>query len=158
MTSEDETSERDISIWVEALGDVMFCVPPKVRHEVLRRLTDREAQRRERPIRFMTAADFDPAKFKNWHAENEAASLIIQVLVRSIANSHSSADAARVLFREHRMGTGSGWLPDYLDGLPGLVVDLKRCQAISDSNGKSKLTPRDNSKHRDMGTSGHPIG
>jgi hypothetical protein len=61
-------------------------------------------------------------------------SLIIQTLVRSITNSHSSDDAATILFREHRMGTGSGWLPDYLDGLPGLDVDLKRCRAISDSN------------------------
>jgi hypothetical protein len=41
------------------------------------------------------------------------------------------------------MGSDIGWLPDYLDGLPGLDVELKRCRA---------LTPGD------MGTLGHPLG
>ena len=55
---------------------------------------------------------------KRWHAVDEATSVIVQVLVRDIANSHSKADAAAVLFRNHHgRGTGSGWLPDYLDGL-----------------------------------------
>ena len=79
-------------------------------------------------------------------------SLIIQTLVRSITNSHSSDDAATILFREHQLGTGSGWLPDDLNGLPGLDVDLKRCRAISDSIAGSKLIPGD------MGTSGRPLG
>jgi len=122
---------------------------PKAPTEVLCRLLDNESERHDRII---TRYNFDPAKLKNWHAENEAVSLIIQTLVRSITNSHSSADAAMILFQEHRMGTGSGWLPDYLDGLPGLDVDLKRCRAISDSNAGSKLAPRD------MGASGHPLG
>jgi hypothetical protein len=94
-------------------------------------------------IELLTRYTFDPAKLKNWHAENEAVSLIIQTLVRSITNSHSSDEAAAILFREHRMGNDIGWLPDYLDGLPGLDVDLKRCRALT---------------HGDMGTLGHPLG
>src|SRR2546421_4032309 len=143
------TDKQDVSTWVGAIELAIFCVPPKIRLEVLRRLIDNESERHDRII---TRYNFDPAKLKNWHSENEAVSLIIQTLVRSITNSHSSADAAMILFREHGMGTGSGWLPDDLDGLPGLNVDLKRCRAISDSNDGSKLTLGD------MGTSGHPLG
>jgi hypothetical protein len=144
-----KTDEQDVSTWVGAIELATFCVPPKLRLEVLCRLLDNESERHDRII---TRYNFDPAKLKNWHAENEAVSLIIQTLVRSITNSHSSDDAATILFREHRMGTGSGWLPDDLNGLPGLDVDLKRCRAISDSTAGSKLTPGD------MGTSGHPLG
>ena len=65
---------------------------------------------------------------KRSHAVNEATSVIVQVLVRDIANCHSKADAAAVLFRNHHgRGTGSCWLPDYLDGLPGIIVDRKLC-------------------------------
>jgi hypothetical protein len=31
----------------------------------------------------------------------------------------------------HTNGTGSGWLPDYLDGLPAIKVDLKQAAAIA---------------------------
>jgi hypothetical protein len=123
------------------------CLPPAVRLEVLHRLTASEIERCENDhIRLISLADFDLATLQNWHAVKEAASLIVQVLVRSITNNHSPNDAAKVLFREHRRGTGSGWLPDYLDGLPGITVDLKRCETISASNGASKLT-RDPLEH-----------
>jgi hypothetical protein len=133
-------ADENVAVWSAALEDVLFCVPRNLRLEALRRLISSEEERQSAgPLRFWTVADLDAAEFKYWHAEKEAASLIIQVLVRSITNNHSEADAARVLFREHRGGTGSGWLPDYLDGLPGITVDLKRCQAIADANGKSEL-------------------
>jgi hypothetical protein len=132
--------ERMIAVWFKAMQNVLFCAPPAVRLELLNRLTAREIERTEKPIRLISLADFDPAMFENRHAEKEAASVIIQVLVRSITNNHSPDDAAKVLFREHRRGTGSGWLPDYLDGLPGIRVDLKRCATISDCNGPSLLT------------------
>jgi hypothetical protein len=133
-------ADEHVAVWFAALEDVLFCVPRDFRLEALRRLISSEEERQSADsLRVWTVSDFDPAEFKFWHAEKEAASLIIQVLVRSITNNHSKDDAARVLFREHRMGTGSGWLPDYLDGLPGITVDLKRCQAIADANGKSEL-------------------
>jgi hypothetical protein len=132
--------ERLIAVWFKAMQNVFFRVPPAVRMKVLNRLTASEIERANKPIRFISPGDFDPAMFKNWRAEKEAASLIIQVLVRSITNNHSPENAAKVLFRDHLRGTGSGWLPDYLDGLPGITVDLKRCETISASNGASELT------------------
>jgi len=139
--------ERLIAVWFKAMENVLFCLPPAVRLEVLHRLTASEIERCENDhIRLISLADFDLATLQNWHAVKEAASLIVQVLVRSITNNHSPNDAAKVLFREHRRGTGSGWLPDYLDGLPGITVDLKRCETISASNGASKLT-RDPLEH-----------
>jgi hypothetical protein len=136
--------ERTIAVWFKAMENVLFCLPPAVRLEVLHRLTASEIERiqcrKNEIIQLISLADFDLATFENWRAVKEAASLIIQVLVRSITNNHSPNDAAKVLFREHRRGTGSGWLPDYLDGLPGITVDLKRCHTISACNGTSKLT------------------
>jgi hypothetical protein len=135
--------ERTIAVWFKAMESVLFCLPPAVRLDVLHRLMTSEIERIERenePIRLKSFADFDLATLENWHAVKEAASLIIQVLVRSITNNHSPDDSAKVLFREHRRGTGSGWLPDYLDGLPGITVDLKRCEVISNSGGRSLLT------------------
>jgi len=132
--------DQNVAVWFAALEDVLFCVPRDFRLEVLRRLISSEEERLVAgPLRFWTFSDIDAAEFKYWRAEKEAASLIVQVLVRSITNNHSRDDAAKVLFREHHMGTGSRWLPDYLDGLPGIKVDLKRCQAIADANGKSEL-------------------
>jgi hypothetical protein len=139
-----EAKERNISVWFEALENVLFCVPPAFRLEVLRRLMASETERQEKPIQFLSFSDLELIDFTNRHAAEEAVSLIIQVLVRSITSDHSPDDAAKVLFREHRMGTGSGWLPDYLNGLPGVRVNLKRCRTISASNGKSELA-RDSS-------------
>jgi hypothetical protein len=133
-------ADENVAVWFAALVDVLFCVPRDFRLEALRRLIGGEEERQcTGPLKFWTFSDIDLAEFKYWRAEKEAARLIIRVLVRSITNNHSKDDAARVLFREHRMGTGSGWLPDYLDGLPGVTVDLKRCQAIADANEKSEL-------------------
>jgi hypothetical protein len=48
--------------------------------------------------------------------------------------------ASAVLFRRQgRGGTGSRWLPDYLDGLPGIEVDKKKCADIADTAGPSRL-------------------
>ena len=45
-------------------------------------------------------------------------SLVVQVFARSITNNHSPQDAAALLFADHRYGTGSGCLGDYIDDLP----------------------------------------
>jgi hypothetical protein len=39
------------------------------------------------------------------------------VFARNIRNNHSPADAAKLLFAEHRYGTGSGYLGDYINAL-----------------------------------------
>jgi hypothetical protein len=111
-----------VLIWFGALKRVLFCVPTSVRLEVLRKLTDSEIERqKEPPVTVINASEFVyPREFEYRRPQHEAVSLII-MLVRSITSSHSPDEAAKVLFREHRRGTGSGWLPDYLDRLTGTV-------------------------------------
>ena len=70
----------------------------------------------------------------------DVASLIIQVLTRSIVNNHSPECAAGILFQDHPRGHGSGWLLDYLDRLPGITVNRKRCVALATK--QKKQTPR----------------
>lgn len=117
-------------IWTMAMETALACVPADVRLDVLRKLTDDETERRRQP--------FCIGWKKYGHAVDEATSVIVQVLVRDIANRHSKADAAAVLFRNHGGGTGIGWLPDYLDGLPGITVDRKRCIEVFEGNHRSK--------------------
>ena len=109
-----------VDTWTIAMESALACVPADLRLDVLRKLMDDETERRRHPFLFGWK--------KRSHAVIEATSVIVQVLVRDIANCHSKADAAAVLFRNHHgRGTGSCWLPDYLDGLPGIIVDRKLC-------------------------------
>jgi hypothetical protein len=130
-------TDQAIDIWIEALDDVLWCIPPEIREQVLVRLLEKERNRK--PLEIVRIGELDADEFRNYHAEMEAVSLMVQVLTRSITNNFSKEDAAKVLFREHRRGTGSGWLPDYLDGLPGIEVDKATCAAIADLAGPSEL-------------------
>jgi hypothetical protein len=73
-----------------------------------------------------------------WHDIKRFKSLIIQVFVRDITIDHSEKDAAKVHFMQHPNGHGSGWLPDYLDGLPGIKVNLEKAAAIADQGTTSQ--------------------
>ena len=131
-----------IVIWREAIEDALFCVPPSIRGEVLAELAEKEKERAaSEPFTVWTMDDLmKPCESDGlFNHIAEATSLIVQVLVRSITNSHSKEDAAKILFREHRHGTGGRWLPDYLDGLPGIKIDRAKAAKIADENGKSKL-------------------
>jgi hypothetical protein len=144
-TMTDE-KRKAIVIWREALEDVLFCVPPTVRGEVLAELSEIEKERASRdpfaPFVVWTMGDMMKPREADglFNHIAEATSLIVQVLVRSITNSHSAEDAAKILFREHRHGTGGRWLPAYLRDLPGIKIDIKKAAKISDENGKSKLS------------------
>jgi hypothetical protein len=52
-----------------------------------------------------------------------------------ITNDHSPEEAAGVLF-----APGDGMLPHYLDGLPGIKVNLKRCSAIAWEHARPRAT------------------
>lgn len=118
-------------IWIMAMESALACVSADLRLDVLRKLTDDETELRRQPFLFGWKRRSNPV--------DEATSVIVQVLVRDIANCHSKADAAAVLFRNHhRRGTGSCWLPDYFDGLPGITVDRKRCIEVSERKHRSK--------------------
>lgn len=137
-----DEKRKAVVIWREAIEDVLFCVPPSIRGEVLAELAEKEKERASRgSFVVWTVADLmKPLESDGlFNHIAEATSLIVQVLVRSITNSHSKEDAARILFREHRHGTGGRWLPDYLDGLPGIEIDRAKAAKIADENGKSKL-------------------
>ena len=111
-------TDRAIEIWTEALGGVIaFCIPSEIREQVLSALLEEQKERGTTAKPFKLGK-LDPEKY---HAKKEALSLMIQVMTRSITNNISKEDAAKVLFRRQgRDGTGSRWLPDYLDGLPAL--------------------------------------
>jgi hypothetical protein len=137
-----DEKRKAIVIWREAIEDALFCVPPAIRGEVLAELVEKEKERAARePFVVWTVADLmKPCETDGlFNHIAEATSLIVQVLVRSITNSHSGEDAAKILFREHRHGTGGRWLPDYLDGLPGIKIDRAKAAKIADEAGKSKL-------------------
>jgi hypothetical protein len=71
---------------------------------------------------------------KRRRAEMRFKSLVIQVLTRDITNDHRAEGAARILFMQHENGNGSGWLPDYLDGLPAIKVDQKKAASLSENH------------------------
>ena len=139
------TRKRATLIWSEIMEDVMFHVPVEVRDDVLSRLAAGQAKRKTGP-RFKIESlaeivkDFETNPVHRVHnATMEARSLIVQVLTRIITNNHSDDDAARILFRCHRHGTGSGRLHEYLDGLPGIKIDRKKAESLSQENGASRL-------------------
>ena len=41
---------------------------------------------------------------------------------------------------EHREGSGSGWLPDYLDGLPAIKVDITKAAKIAEQAATEERT------------------
>jgi hypothetical protein len=122
------------------IEDLLFLVAPSKRIEVLERaVANEEAASRKRHascgLEVWTIADLPVTQAcPGWRYSNsimQFKSLIIQVFLRNITNNHSREDAAKILFMGHRNGTGSGWLPDYLDGLPAIKVDLEKAAAIA---------------------------
>jgi hypothetical protein len=133
----DQASD-DVIIWREAMQKALHCVPDELRDEVLRRLVaKREADAKGSRFKVMCISELmQPTDSDGlWNPIARAASVMAQTLVRFITNNHSPERAAAILFREHRtaafQGTGSGFLPDYLDGLPGLTVDRDKCVQIA---------------------------
>lgn len=125
--------------WGEALHSLLqLCVPAPMRERVLADLLEQERTRK--PLRIISYDELMAMDLADYRTKKDAASLMVQVLVRSITNNFSKEDAAEILFRDHYgLGTGSGWLPDYLHGLPGITVDLKKCAEIADAAGPSLL-------------------
>lgn len=129
-------TEKLIDTWSHTLDLVLWCVPEKIRPAVLERLSQLD-QTRPAFLTFKEIAEDENGPSP--HAVDEAASFMVQVLVRSITNENSEEDAALKLFRRHQSGAGDGWLPGYLRYLPGLAVDIDACEKIAAKAGKSKL-------------------
>ena len=134
------TDSEKVIVWREAIQKALHCVPYELRDKVLKQLVDkRTAEARGPRFKVMSFSELMAPTDSDglWNPIARATSVIVQVIVRSITNNHSPERAAAILFREHRepdwRGNGSGWLPDYLDGLPGLMVDRDRCIKIAEA-------------------------
>jgi len=121
MNPETDRDIENLEAWAEIIRNVLWHVPPDRRGQVLSLTTEREeAERQEREespgLKFMTLnedwANTPGARHRN--AIMRLKSLLVQVFVRDIANNHSQQEAADILFVQHRHGTGSGLLEDYL--------------------------------------------
>jgi hypothetical protein len=140
-----EKASNDVVIWREAMEKALNCVPFDLRDEVLVRLAaKREADAKGPRFKVICVSELmEPTDSDGlWNPIARATSVMVQTLVRFITNNHPPERAAGILFREHRspgfQGTGSGFLPDYLDSLPGLTVDRDKCVqiAIAEATGK----------------------
>lgn len=149
------TGERNdaVVIWKEVLRAIYFYMPVGVRDEALTQLLQEEtakaetAEERVKQGLGLEATYYD-AFANRTDAERtcdrlrrhiaEAKSAAAQILIRAVRNGHSPEVAARILFRQHRMGGGSGWLAHYLDGLPGVAIDRAE-HAISGTDETSLL-------------------
>jgi hypothetical protein len=111
--------------WTDALDNLIArCVPKRMREAVLLALLAKERKRSTgEPLTCIDMSRWDKERAPDLHPQHEASSVMIQVLVRSIINNNSKQAAAAILFR--------GRLADYLDGLPGIKVDRKKCVAMT---------------------------
>jgi hypothetical protein len=124
METQDDI--ENVSAWACVLEEVLRLVPAKLRTPVLELAihNERTAQAAiEEHGRVRTVDDlldgFETGRFyQNYQTIMRLNGLVVQVLARVITNSHSPTDAANLLFSEHKFGSGSGCLGDYIDDLP----------------------------------------
>lgn len=132
-----QTEDREIAVAAEVLEDFLHLVEPDKRLAVLTMAVVKEEAAIEKRgknglLDWLPMDEDSMAAYRaspGWRYHNRIQkfkSLIIQVFTRDITNDNSPEGAARLLFMHHANGNGSGWLPDYLDGLPALKIDLKK--------------------------------
>lgn len=103
---------------VEAIEDAMYSIPREQRLEVLAEVTKRVTAYLARPpFKAYTAAELFAMGVRSQKGVEIVKSRIIQRLVRDITNENHPRDAARILFMQHRDGTGSGCTLDYIGDL-----------------------------------------
>jgi hypothetical protein len=137
--SRTDRSERTKDVvnaeaWVEVFDDILCLVPEEIRAEVLTLVVrNNEAERKEAEANgglgksiYLSESHGDLPGIRHWNAIMRLESLVIQALTRNITNNNSPEEAAKFLFAEHPHGHGSGWIVEYLEGLPGIKVD-KAC-------------------------------
>jgi hypothetical protein len=132
--------DKEVMVTAKVIEDLLFLVAPSKRIEVLKQAVSNEeaascGRHETGGLEVWTIADLPETRscpgWRYWNSIMQFKSLIIQVFLRNITNSHSKEDAAKILFMGHSNGTGSGWLPDYLDGLPAIKVDLEKAAVIA---------------------------
>jgi hypothetical protein len=131
--SETEQDVRNVEAWAEVIKDMLCHVPSDLRLDVLALATkNEEAAKAERDahdgLRAVDITLTDTPGLRQWHAVMRLKSLIVQIFTRTIANNHSSAEAKKILFVQHRYGYGSGFVRGRTgprgDSLPTVVSDF----------------------------------
>lgn len=103
---------------VEAIEDALFSIPRDQRLDVLAEVTRITAADLARPrFRAHTLAELSAMTFRPQRGVMKIKSLIVQRFVRDITNNASPRNAAKILFQQHKNGTGSGRLLDYIGDL-----------------------------------------
>jgi hypothetical protein len=121
----------NVEAWAKVFRDILYLVPGELRAELLTLVVQNdEAERKEAGLLKVSEINTDAPGLRHWDAGMQLRSLVIQVLVRQIRNSNSPEEVAKLLFAEHPHGHGSGWIVEYLEGLPGIKVDRARIIAL----------------------------
>jgi hypothetical protein len=143
--------------------------PPDKRAAVLALATANEdAEARERKenagrLRFMKFDEInsDAPCHRYWNRIMRLKAAVVYTFTRDITNDHSAQDAALILFKQqrevdasgvviHPTVPGSGYILEYLDGLPGIKVDYKALEkaerAAKDGSASVTTSPQIRSK------------
>jgi len=120
-------SDPNIEAWAVVLRDALYCADQETREAILSRAHELiAADRRQRgKIMEMNADDLGPGVLFRTEAMKLKASVIASFM-RSIRNNHSPREAGRILFAHHARAEGSGYIADYLDGVPGVSIDQRK--------------------------------
>lgn len=123
--------DQECEVWRDIVEDVLSLVPREKRMDILLLAVEQEkesiAEHERNPMGMFCAADLsekfaESSYSRNYGAIQRATALVAYTFVRTITNNNSPADAAKLLFSHHGDGPGSGYLIEYLDGLPGIKV------------------------------------
>ena len=119
------SEDADITIAAAVIEDLLHMLPGEKRAAVLAKAADvEETQRKEREKHggwlLMSAAELqaDKNSQRYWNKIMKLKALVAYSFVRTITNSHSAEDAARLLFGRHHGAPGSGCLLEYMRRLP----------------------------------------
>jgi hypothetical protein len=110
---------KSIAAWMEVIDQLLFLAPSELRIAILEAALERERARE--PFKIIDASELKDMDIPPRPSDIQAA--LAYTFTRSICNSHSKQTAAKLLFEtRHDAAPGSGWMLDYLDGLPGIKV------------------------------------
>jgi hypothetical protein len=113
----------------EVIGDVLQYIAPDKRAVALAiAVKAEEAERAEREanggFKFFDAGEvYESPGMHHWNCIMQLKARLAYTFIRTIRNNHSPQRAAQLLFQRHRYTPGSGYLEEYLDGLPGARRD-----------------------------------
>jgi hypothetical protein len=136
------------------------CAGETIRPVLALATANEDAEARERKenagrLRFMK---FDEIKLdapchRYWNRIMRLKAAVVYTFTRDITNDHSAQDAALILFKQqrevdasgvviHPTVPGSGYILEYLDGLPGIKVDCKALEkaARAAKEGSASMT------------------